>query len=295
MKKLSSLLLALAMMATSITAFAAKPEDAVAPKGVVSIEDSGERDGELALYYATIDLSGIGSLTHEKISATKFSGTKVVQYTLEIKGDDLAFAEVSDATFGATAFAQTADATADSPAGFNGIQLVYGNTTAKTAYPTVSDNTGAVKAACVMAFYGVPGAKVTLGASQIGYASFTENKMVGAIERLDVTYDVTEFTLPGGETAELTAEVADITGAGVTTGKAWKVSGKTDGTNAVTGLDVKFVSGKDSLERSVKDMPEITGATYEINVGLLTKKTIDSASFTVADAADATATATWNK
>lgn len=288
MKKLSSLLLALAMMATSITAFAAKPEDAVAPKGVVTIEDSGERDGELALYYATIDLSDVGTLTHEKVSATKFAGNKVVQYTLEFKGDDLLFLEISDATLGATAFGSTADATEDSPAGFNGIQVAYANTTAKTAYPTVSDDSGVIEAACVMAFYGIPGNKVTLGASQIGYATYGQDgKMSGAVERLDVTYDVAEFTLPGGE-PEPAADVVVNSGDKYDNGYVWNVTVNKD----MEAFGVKFYSGKDTLEKSVKNvdaLPKLDGGVgYNFNVGLKTAKTIDQADFTADDA-----TASW--
>ena len=290
MKKLSSLLLALAMMATSITAFAAKPEDAVAPKGVVTIEDTEERDGDLGLYYATIDLSDIGSLTHEKVSATKFSGTKVVQYTLEFKGDDLAFVEVSDAAFGASAFAQTADCTEDSPAGFNGIQLVYGNTTAKTAYPTASDDSGVAEGACVFAFYGIPGSTVTLGASQIGYATFNEGKMVGSIERLDVTYDEITFTLPGGEEPdpEPAADVVVNSSEKYDNGYVWNVTVNND----MNAFDLVFYSGDASLNKSVKnegDFPKMDGGVgYNFNVGLKTAKTIDKADFTSDDY-----TATW--
>lgn len=288
MKKLSSLLLALAMMATSITAFAAKPEDAVAPKGVVTIEDSGERDGELALYYATIDLSDVGTLTHEKVSATKFAGNKVVQYTLEFKGDDLLFLEIADATLGATAFGSTADATVDSPAGFNGIQVAYANTTAKTAYPTASDDSGVIEAACVMAFYGIPGNKVTLGASQIGYATYGQDgKMSGAVERLDVTYDVAEFTLPGGE-PEPAADVVVNSGDKYNNGYVWNVTVNKD----MEAFGVKFYSGEDTLEKSVKNvdaLPKLDGGVgYNFNVGLKTAKTIDQADFTADDA-----TASW--
>jgi hypothetical protein len=278
------------MMATSITAFAAKPEDAVAPKGVVTIEDSGERDGELALYYATIDLSDVGTLTHEKISATKFAGNKVVQYTLEFKGDDLLFLEIADATLGATAFGSTADATEDSPAGFNGIQVAYANTTAKTAYPTASDDSGVIEAACVMAFYGIPGNKVTLGASQIGYATYGQDgKMSGAVERLDVTYDVAEFTLPGGE-PEPAADVVVNSGKKYDNGYAWNVTVNKE----METFGVKFYSGEETLEKSVKnveDLPKLDGGVgYNFNVGLKTAKTIDKADFTADDA-----TATWNK
>lgn len=282
MKKLSSLLLALAMMATSITAFAAIPEDA-APKGNVKIVETEEE----GYYIATVDLSDVGTLSHTK-NGTKYSGTKIVSYTLEVKGSGIALDDYSESALGESGFSLSQDVTSDSPAGFDGIQMVYNATTAKAAYPTETPTSNDIEGACIFAFYGVPGSTVTIGASQIGYTTFVDNKAVGvAGERLNVAYDVTEFTLPGGE-PEPAADVVVNSGDKYNNGYVWNVTVNKD----MEAFGVKFYSGEDTLAKSVKNvdaLPKLDGGVgYNFNVGLKTAKTIDQADFTADDA-----TASW--
>jgi len=98
--------------------------------------------------------------------------------------------------------------------------------------------------------------------------------------------------------AELSIEATEVTDPKATVkGNAWKINA-TAGENAITGFSAKFVSGDKSMDKVAKDFPEVAGgASTEFYVGikLTNVDSLDSASFTVTDAAEATASDTWSK
>lgn len=100
------------------------------------------------------------------------------------------------------------------------------------------------------------------------------------------------------EVKELSIEATEVTNASATNkGYAWKIAGTT-GEADLAGFSADFTADGVTKTKNATGLPEIKGgADYEFYVALRLSSVdaIDSASFTVTDAADATATDTWNK
>lgn len=286
MKKIVSILAAMTMAASvSSMAFAAIPSDAVAPKAEIIIEDTGDRDGDLALYSMVCNLSDLGTVTHNKISATKFSGTKIVQFNYEVQGEDLAYVDASGelSTAGWTGSGDSSK--------FTGVYVSYANTTAKTAFPSAVASATSCDEAVLVQFYGIPGNTITIANGKIGYLTFGDDgKASGKTEYLPVTFNATNFTLPGGTEEETCADLKVGFEGKFDNGYVWKAD-LTKGTKDIASFKAKFEAGEAVAERQIKNIADLTSkfdgeGKVSFNIGLETKKELTKATFTVNDGDD---------
>lgn len=284
MKKIISLLAAMTMMfSVSSMVFAAIPDDATAPKATFVIEDTGETDPDAGTLYAmTVDLTDIGTVTHEKNSATKFSGTKIVQFNYEMHGENLLFVDSSGEL--STAGWQSGDSSE-----FTGIYVSYANTTAKTAYPAAGTATDC-EAAVTVQFFALPGTKIDLSAAKIGYATFSENTP-DLVQYLPVTFDQTSFVVGEVPVEELALTVTPE--ARQTNGYVWTAD-ITKGANDITSFTAKFTADGETADRAISNIDAVNkflgeGST-QFNIGLKTAKELTAVEFAVSDGAT-TATA----
>lgn len=279
MKKIISLLASMAMVfSASSMVFAAIPADATAPQAEVIVEPTGVVDGELAEYSMIVNLTDLGTVTHNKISTTKYSGTKIVQFNYEMHGADLLFGDISGnlSTAGWTGSGDSSE--------FTGVYVSYANTTAKTAYPSAVASTTECEEAVSLIFYGVPGATVTIENAKIGYLTYNAStgSAEGKVEYLPVTFDKTSIKLGGGEEAKTMDMTASLKGK-YENGYVWEAT-VTPGDNALTQFKAKFTDDKDNtVERSVQNVGSMdfsgTGS-LTFNVGLKTARTLSGAEFT---------------
>lgn len=294
MKKIISLLVAVAT-AFSVTSavFAAIPEGA-APKAIVTVaEDADSYDADYDvnnyghMYTLTFDFSDLGTLTHSG-TAAKATGDKITQWLMDVKGDVNFY----------DGFGNLGDAwnTNDS-SNYTGIRVNFTAGTGGKAYPS-SKTTGVTdcEEAYTLYMYGVPGSKVTLTNAEIGYVTFSSGNAVGTAEYKTMSLseageayaEEIVITLPGEVEPEPAADVVVNSGKKYDNGYAWNVTVNKD----MEAFGVKFYSGEETLEKSVKNvdaLPKLDGGVgYNFNVGLKTAKTINQADFTADDA-----TASW--
>lgn len=291
MKKIISLLAALAMMVSvSATAFAVVPVDA-APKGIVALTDLGEADDTFHIYELKVNLVDVGTLTFNKDAGAgkKYSGTKIAQFDFKIVGADI-YTDSKKGSLGTTGWSGTGDCTEDSN-GFFGILASYLETDPELNYPqTVGSTTNKCDGAIVIEFYGIPGAEINLASGNLGYLTYSVSGMSNindGFKYAPVSFDTASFTLPGGAEVKELEMTVDCEGK-FDNGYVWTAEITQGDEGEVDSLTAEFVSGGQTANRGVVNIGDLTSkfggaGSLRFNIGLVTTKILDSATFTVTD------------